>query len=118
MEAVRPRAEDVVGEGFRLFRRKRADVLRALGPAGTYTVEYQIVSTDGHPVHGESRFTLTVSGSGTPAGYSAGSSPPPPAAEMPVWPWIVGAGALLLLGLALARRLAGRTKSVPARGAD
>ncbi|HJP73746.1 MAG TPA: copper resistance CopC family protein [Pseudonocardiaceae bacterium] len=93
--------------------------LRPLGPAAMYTIVYRIVSADGHPVSGRSTFTLTVPGTGTPAGpnsYSAGSlvsaasteSSPSPGGSAPVWPWIAGAGATLLLGLALARVLAHR----------
>lgn len=82
--------------------------VRELGPAGTYTVGYRILSNDGHPVPGKVTFTLTEPGGGTPA-------PPPQGAEdsaeqqaeggMPVWPWIAGAALLLVLGLVLALRL-------------
>jgi hypothetical protein len=94
--------------------------LRPLGPSGWYTIEYRIVSADGHPVSGASRFQLTVAGSGTPAGpsgYSGGAliQPPDaatiavaPAAAAPIWPWIVAAGAALILAFALARRLSTR----------
>lgn len=91
--------------------------LRPLGPAAWYTVEYRIVSADGHPVTGASRFRLTVAGSGTPAdpsGYSGGALIQPqdtanaavaPATAAPIWPWIVGAGVALILAFGLARRL-------------
>ena len=92
--------------------------LRPLGPAAWYTIEYRIVSADGHPVSGASRFQLTVAGSGTPAGhsdYSGGTLIEPqaaanlaPAPAAPIWPWIVGAGVALALAFGLARRLAGR----------
>lgn len=82
--------------------------VRPLGPAGTYTVGYRVLSNDGHPVPGKVEFRLTAPGSGTPA-------PPPATAEhsapeqsgggMPVWPWIAGAGVLVVLGLVLALRL-------------
>lgn len=85
--------------------------LRPLGPAGVYTVAYRILSADGHPVEGAVKFTLTTAGTGTPApatpsatsgqgGHGGGG--------MPVWPWIVGAAALLGIGIVLALRI-GRT---------
>jgi hypothetical protein len=94
--------------------------LRPLGPAAWYTIEYRIVSADGHPVSGQSRFQLTVAGTGAPAGpssYSGGALIQPvdaanvtvaPATAAPIWPWIVGGGAILVLAFALARRLTGR----------
>lgn len=83
--------------------------VRELGPAGTYTVGFRVLSNDGHPVTGEVTFTLTRPGNGTPG-------PPPEAAAgpetgqsdsggMPVWPWIAGAVVLVALGLVLALRL-------------
>ncbi len=36
-----------------------------LGPTGTYTASYRIVSADGHPVTGQITFTLTAAGSGS-----------------------------------------------------
>lgn len=91
--------------------------LRPLGPAGWYTMEYRIVSADGHPVTGAARFQLTVAGSGTPAGpsgYSGGALIQPqetatvaaaPTTVASIWPWIVGAGVALILAFGLARRL-------------
>lgn len=91
--------------------------LRPLGPATWYTIEYRIVSADGHPVSGASRFQLTVAGTGTPAGpsaYSGGALIEPqdaptvavaPVTTDPIWPWIVGGGAVLVLAFLLARRL-------------
>jgi copper resistance protein C len=77
-----------------------------LGPAGTYEIGYRIVSSDGHPVSGESRFTLTRPGTGTPS--------PPPAADaassggssggLPVWPFVVVAAVIVLGALVLALR--------------
>jgi hypothetical protein len=91
--------------------------MSAGSPAAWYTIEYRIVSADGHPVSGASRFELTVAGTGTPAGpssYSGGALIQPPAAinataapatAAPIWPWIVGGGAALILAFVLARWL-------------
>jgi hypothetical protein len=79
-----------------------------------YTVAYRILSADGHPVEGAVRFTLTTAGTGTPA-PSAAAQPPTTSGQgghggggMPVWPWIVGAAALLAIGVVFALRI-GRT---------
>ncbi|MEV0807135.1 copper resistance CopC family protein [Micromonospora sp. NPDC050200] len=92
------------------------------GRAGLYIVGYQLASSDGHPVKGEVRFTLTT---GTPADPSpsaaapttAGPASPSAAAPTtagpvapaagsddqgaPVWPWLLAAG-LVVAGLAAA----------------
>lgn len=94
--------------------------LRHLGPAGRYTIEYHIVSADGHPVEGSASFTLSKAGSGTPApegsiaadgsivsgGSSANSSG---ASALVWWPWLVGGGVVLVVAFLAARKLAGRT---------
>ncbi|QWF80341.1 copper resistance CopC family protein [Amycolatopsis sp. CA-230715] len=81
--------------------------VRPLGPAGVYKVGYRILSADGHPVSGETEFTLTKAGTGTPAAAkpadqdtakSSGSS------GVPVWVWLVGAVVVLGAGLTLALR--------------
>lgn len=86
--------------------------VRPLGPAGEYTIGYQVLSADSHPVRGAVRFILSTPGTGTAA-------PPPPTTAfgapesggpaqnggMPVWPWLVGAGALLVAGVAVALRV-------------
>lgn len=89
--------------------------VRDLGPAGSYTVGYRVLSNDGHPVSGKVGFTLTAAGNGTPAQQP--TTPASPEAEeesgpggMPVWPWIAGAAVLVVLGLVLALRL-GKPKS-------
>ncbi|RKR87477.1 hypothetical protein BDK92_1755 [Micromonospora pisi] len=56
------------------------------GPAGLYTVGYELPSRDGHPVKGRIRFTVTV-------GAPAGTAPSPAAASPPVPPSPVGASA-------------------------
>jgi hypothetical protein len=83
------------------------------GPAGEYTVAYQVGSSDGHPVKGTVRFTLTGPVAGSSAGPSAGASVPPSAGPVTgalqptaaaddgpgAWPWIAGAGVLVVAGL-------------------
>jgi methionine-rich copper-binding protein CopC len=44
------------------------------GPAGLYTVGYEVASTDGHPIRGKIRFTLTV---GAPSSVAPTPSVPP-----------------------------------------
>ena len=83
--------------------------VRELGPAGTYTVGYRVLSDDGHPVPGKVTFTLTKPGHGTPAPppKNAGDHNAPIGDEggMPIWPWIIAALALVGLGLVVALRL-------------
>jgi methionine-rich copper-binding protein CopC len=108
--------------------------VRALGPAGVYTVGYRIVSDDGHPVSGAIRFTLTQAGpgrgmpaaqtggrpaggqpgggqpaGGQPGGGSAGGGPTAGgssgAAGVPAWPWVLGGVLLVAAGAAVALRL-------------
>jgi methionine-rich copper-binding protein CopC len=92
--------------------------LDPLGPRGTYTVRYQIVSDDGHPVTGQMAFTLATAGTGHPAAGPVGghvASAQAAAAstdDQPdlAWLWLAGAAVIaIVLGLLLARRLrAGR----------
>jgi methionine-rich copper-binding protein CopC len=86
--------------------------LRTLGPAGSYTVGYHIVSADGHPVSDSFTFTLSVAGSGTPATADAAvpavstASTGSSGGTVPVWIWIAGAVVLLAAGAVVARRIA------------
>ncbi|GAA5158268.1 copper resistance CopC family protein [Amycolatopsis dongchuanensis] len=90
--------------------------VRPLGPAGTYTVGYRILSADGHPVEGEYTFTLTKAGNGTPATAGAATGAAQQSGDssggsgVPVWVWILGAVVLLAIGLTLALRT-GREKT-------
>lgn len=88
--------------------------VRPLGPAGTYTVGYRILSADGHPVEGQYTFTLTKAGNGTPAtagaATGANASSGSGSGGIPVWVWVVGAVVLLGVGLTLALRT-GREKT-------
>lgn len=88
--------------------------VRELGPAGTYTVGYRILSADGHSVSGELKFTLTKAGNGTPAPAGAQANPGGQSDEdggVPAWVWIAGAGVLLAAGLVLALRMGSKASS-------
>ncbi|AKK29932.1 copper resistance CopC family protein [Mycobacterium sp. EPa45] len=76
--------------------------VRPLGPAGPYTVNYRVTSADGHVVSGSWAFTMTVTGSGTP-GPSASASAPAVERALPVWPFVVGAVAVIALGVIWSR---------------
>lgn len=123
--------------GTPTFDGSRVRVAFVPGRAGLYTVGYQVASSDGHPIKGEVRFTMTT---GTPAdptpspdptGPPASAAPPPassapatttpavdPAADStvdddgtPAWVWVLGVVALLAAlvgGLLLRRRSAAR----------
>lgn len=69
--------------------------LRALGPAGTYTVNYRVTSADGHVVSGAWSFRLTVPGTGTPGPPAAG---PDGGGALPIWPFVAVAVALVVGG--------------------
>lgn len=57
----------------------------AIGPAGDYLLEWQVVSADGHPVSGEVAFhwtgDATATGTATPPVCAAGEPEPGPTAE-------------------------------------
>ncbi|EWC58330.1 Copper resistance protein D [Actinokineospora spheciospongiae] len=98
--------------------------LRELGPAGTYTIGYRILSADGHSVTGELKFDLTTAGTGTPAEATADAAAPAGGAGngaeagtdtedsggVPIWVWIAGAVVLLGGGIVLAARVGGTEK--------
>lgn len=44
--------------------------------SGTYRIAYRVTSEDGHPVTGESRFTLTLNPTASPTTTTAASAPP------------------------------------------
>ncbi len=94
--------------------------VRPLGSAGQYTVAYQVLSTDGHPVRGAVRFTLTNPGpgiaaaaapvqSGTDGSTTATSGSATPGSRAPsstpVWPWLAGAGVAVAAGVVMAQRV-------------
>lgn len=76
--------------------------VRPLGPSGTYTVNYRVTSADGHVVSGSWSFQLTVASTGIP-GPSA-STTNPSGDGIPVWPFVVAAGAIVVAGAFWAAR--------------
>lgn len=111
--------------------------VRAVGPAGEYTLRYKVTFDDGHISSGSVKFNLTapvappVTSSAPPPASSAAptsqaappsSATPAPQAEettpeglLPVWLWIVLAVAVVLAGLVAALRL---TRRRPGSGSD
>jgi methionine-rich copper-binding protein CopC len=69
--------------------------VRPLGPAGIYTVNYRVTSADGHVVSGSWSFRLTLPGTGRP-GPGAGADAK--SRDIPVWPFVVVATALVAAG--------------------
>lgn len=82
--------------------------VRPLGPVGTYTVHYRVTSADGHPVPGSWTFRLSVAGTGQPGPVLADPLPTPstgsPVGDLPIWPFVVGAVAIVGGGLWATRR--------------
>ncbi|MEV6710341.1 copper resistance CopC family protein, partial [Micromonospora wenchangensis] len=62
------------------FSGSRVRVPFAPGAAGLYIVDYQLPSSDGHPVKGEVRFTLTTGTAAAPPSVSPTPSPTPTSA--------------------------------------
>jgi methionine-rich copper-binding protein CopC len=58
-----------------------------LGPIGTYTATYHIISADSHPVSGSITFQLTKAGSGQPV--SAAAVVGTGGGTVPFWVWVV-----------------------------
>ncbi|MGH3824133.1 MAG: copper resistance CopC family protein [Pseudonocardiaceae bacterium] len=97
--------------------------VRPLGPAGQYTIAYQVLSADGHLVRGAIHFTLANPGAsiapaqsqpGAPVSHRPESATPSTAtqteaASTPVWPWLVGGVVSLVAGVAVAVRVGRRS---------
>jgi copper resistance protein C len=98
------------------------------GPAGAYTLTYQVLSSDGDAVDGSVPFTLTAAvPAPTPSSAPPTTDVPPstsapaePVATsdsdsggdgVPVWVWILGAVVLIAAGLVVALRLTRGKKS-------
>lgn len=77
-----------------------------LGPVGSYTIAYRVVSADSHPVSGTRTFTLTEAGTGTPGRVADTAAPGADSTGggFPVWIVVVAAVALVGAGAALALR--------------
>jgi methionine-rich copper-binding protein CopC len=77
-----------------------------LGPAGTYTIAYRVISADGHAVEGVTTFQLTAAGAGTPNPAEGGGQNAPD--SIPAWVWVLGAGlvvvAVIVAGIVTTRR--------------
>jgi len=82
--------------------------VRPLGPTGTYTVHYRVTSADGHVVSGSWPFQLTVAGTGEPGPAVTDRNDAAPAiprryadpqGDLPIWPFVAGAVALVGAGL-------------------
>ncbi len=85
---VRSSAGRYYGDGCIAIQDTTMSVKPALGPAGDYTVIWQLVSQDGHTVSGSFPFTWKPSGAFTPAkGFSkpqnCGRAPGPAATAAP-----------------------------------
>lgn len=79
--------------------------LNPLGPAGTYTVAFRVVSADGHPISGQYTFELTRPVTNTtdpptnitpPAAATQNSQP---GNQFPAW--IIAAAAIALLAITI-----------------
>ncbi len=73
-----------------------------LGPAGSYTVSYRIVSADGHPVEGTLVFTTSAAGTGKPNVATPDQQVASDA--IPAWVWIVAAAVVLAIVLGFGLR--------------
>ncbi|WP_431918047.1 copper resistance CopC family protein [Micromonospora wenchangensis] len=105
------------------FSGSRVRVPFAPGAAGLYIVDYQLPSSDGHPVKGEVRFTLTTGTAAAPPSVTPSASPTPSPSPTPTsvapespsttpvaaagtddagrgWLWAVAGGLVLLAALA------------------
>ncbi|OWV06058.1 copper resistance CopC family protein [Micromonospora wenchangensis] len=115
------------------FSGSRVRVPFAPGAAGLYIVDYQLPSSDGHPVKGEVRFTLTTGTAAAPPSVSPSASPTPSptptsaAPESPSatpvaagtddagrgWLWAAAGGLVLLAALAAGLFLRRRRSTRP-----
>jgi copper resistance protein C len=82
-----PDGESASG-GAATFDGNKATIPFRAGPAGRYTVAYQLPSSDGHPIKGDIQFTLTVAAAPSPSpaappSASPGAAVPPNASASP-----------------------------------
>ena len=71
--------------------------MRPTGPAGRYTVNYRVTSSDGHVVSGAWSFTIAATGTGAPGPAPSGAirSDSDRDGRIPLWPFALGAIALV-----------------------
>ncbi|QRY63027.1 copper resistance protein CopC [Gordonia sp. PDNC005] len=87
--------------------------LNGLGPAGDYEVNYRVTSADGHPVSGQTTFTLTKAGTGTPGAAVPADYQAPESSEHGVkaWPIVLGVvAAVIVIGGAVVFTLVKRRR--------
>lgn len=82
-----------------------------LGPAGTYTATYHIVSADSHPVSGSVTFQLTKAGTGTPVSAATAAGSGGSGGAVPAWVFVVLAVVVLAGVLYAVLRTMRRTRS-------
>lgn len=91
--------------------------VRASGPAGDYSVIYEVVSQDGDEVTGAVTFTLTAAVAPPTTSATTATSMAPAADEstddggMPAWVWVLGAVVVLAVVVVVALRLARARKA-------
>jgi methionine-rich copper-binding protein CopC len=88
-----------------------------LGTAGQYSINWRVLSADGHPVQSSLKFTLSKAGDGKPtpadvlSKFTTATGQPGSSdtgGGIPTWVWIVGAVVLLGLGVLFAMRMGGK----------
>lgn len=117
---VRDEAGLYYGDGCLTIAEETVSIPATIGEAGAYTLEWQVISADGHPVGGEIPFTWAPAGEHTPATGSErvpacgadepAASPEPDTgdhgepSDIPVSDvlWIVGAALVLAVGITVA----------------
>ena len=77
--------------------------MRPPGPAGRYTANYRVTSSDGHVVSGSWSFTVTAAGAGAP-GPAASPAASADNGRIPLWPFALGAIVLVAGAAAWAMR--------------
>jgi hypothetical protein len=78
--------------------------LQSGAPAGNYTVEWRITSTDGHPISGAFTFTSDGAGGGTTASQPAPAPTEPKPTGSSMVPWLLALAAAAVVGLLALRR--------------
>lgn len=100
MTVVGPAGDRWEGSPVSVLNNTVSVPVNPLGPAGTYTVAYRIISADGHAVEGTTTFQLTTAGTGTPnaGGDTTGSTA---SNSIPAWVWVLGAGLVVVVVIAV-----------------